>query len=307
MQDSPSFLGQKWFKSYKEALDLDSWGQIEEARDSYEKLARAMTVELNNTQSLKWASHDQDVSEKLAISLRLRCMSLKRGDEDGISLDNMKILVDNFEALFQDLPKKKRFPFEFSGVPTEDYQKASSGIMRPQLKIGTSAPGYAAPEVAQTIREQTVSTVPTVPTPVAPAPLPLPPAVQQPARRGATQISIVVDKIGFKDETHFVDPRITISVVSGGRVMDGAIDARSVSDGTAIRFEDKHLLFGSSVVLKQSYENILPGKKLLCWIDFAYLGTWHAQVLPFSLNLSTTRSTSTNTAPNVGHFWNERT
>ena len=66
-----SFTGQKWAKDYKNALDLDSWGQFEEARDSYEKLARSMTVELSSEQSLRWSDRDAENIEKLAICLVL--------------------------------------------------------------------------------------------------------------------------------------------------------------------------------------------------------------------------------------------
>ncbi len=72
MQDvgkGTSFIGQKWAKDYKNSLDLDLWGQFEEARESYEKLARNMTVELSSAQSLRWADRDVENIEKLAIAL----------------------------------------------------------------------------------------------------------------------------------------------------------------------------------------------------------------------------------------------
>jgi hypothetical protein len=72
MQDvakGTSFVGQKWAKDYKNALDLDLWGQFEEARESYDKLARSMTVELSSPQSTRWDDRDNENIEKLAICL----------------------------------------------------------------------------------------------------------------------------------------------------------------------------------------------------------------------------------------------
>ena len=72
MQDvakGTSFIGQKWAKDYKNSLDLDLWGQLEEARESYDKLARSMTVELSSPQSSRWDDRDVDNIEKLAICL----------------------------------------------------------------------------------------------------------------------------------------------------------------------------------------------------------------------------------------------
>ena len=73
MQDvaKTSFLAQKWANDFKTSHDFDSWGQLEEARESYEKLARNLTVELSSEQSLGWSDLDTENIEKLAICLVL--------------------------------------------------------------------------------------------------------------------------------------------------------------------------------------------------------------------------------------------
>jgi len=82
-------------------------------------------------------------------------------------------------------------------------------------------------------------------------------------KKAGTTVSILINKIGFKEEIHFVDPRITLSVVSGGRILEGAQDVKITASGTPgaspFRFEDKHMVFGTTAVLKQTQEGILPG------------------------------------------------
>eukprot|EP00287_Rhodomonas_sp_CCMP768_P023059 CAMPEP_0202827256 /NCGR_PEP_ID=MMETSP1389-20130828/14149_1 /ASSEMBLY_ACC=CAM_ASM_000865 /TAXON_ID=302021 /ORGANISM="Rhodomonas sp., Strain CCMP768" /LENGTH=240 /DNA_ID=CAMNT_0049500633 /DNA_START=96 /DNA_END=818 /DNA_ORIENTATION=+ len=74
-----------------------------------------------------------------------------------------------------------------------------------------------------------------------------------PAKK-VTVVQVTVDKIGLKDYSVYVDPIIAVSIVSGGKIVEGTQETN-----VSTRREQQHILFGDVIRLKQPFEAILPG------------------------------------------------
>ena len=65
-------MGQKWDKEYAKAIELDGWGQVEEAREIYDSLAGSMRREMDAVGRDEWTEKQQQAIRNLIICLRLR-------------------------------------------------------------------------------------------------------------------------------------------------------------------------------------------------------------------------------------------
>jgi hypothetical protein len=111
--------GEKWHREFAKAIELDGWGQVEEAREIYESLATTMSREQEAADA--WTEKQQQAVKKLVICLRLRSQVIRRDQVDGINGENMKALCNVFENLFK---KDKKFPIDLGDVPDEDLKRA---------------------------------------------------------------------------------------------------------------------------------------------------------------------------------------
>ena len=114
-------LGQKWHREFAKAIELDGWGQVEEAREIYESLATTMSREQDAAGPGMWTEKQLQAVKKLVICLRLRSQVIRRDQVDGINGENMKALRNVFENLFT---KDKKFPIDLGDVPEEDLKRA---------------------------------------------------------------------------------------------------------------------------------------------------------------------------------------
>ena len=114
-------MGGKWDKEYAKAIELDGWGQVEEAREIYESLATTMSREEGAADQGEWTDKQRQAVKRLVICLRLRSQVIRRDEVAGINSENMKALRNVFENLFK---KDKKFPIDLGDVPEEDLKRA---------------------------------------------------------------------------------------------------------------------------------------------------------------------------------------
>lgn len=253
-------MGQKWDKTFGKAIELDGWGQVEEAREIYDSLSTTMQREADTTLPDEWTEKQTGAIKKLIICLRLRSQVIKRGELDGINSENMKSLRNVFENLFK---KDKKFPLELGDVAEEDLKKAM-GIREEELEteveevvelidsVSVSEAARARQRPAEDVDTSVESGLRSGPSsPAAPATISTP-------KKPGKQVLLHVEKIGLKDYDTYVDPYVSVSVVSGGKNMESWQD-------TAIGKErsERHIIFGDCITLKSNYESILPGAAVL--------------------------------------------
>jgi len=196
-----------WLKSYKKAMELDSWGQREEAKESYDKLAEAMVGEMAEASSAQWSKRETKNVQSMIMCVRLRAKEIGKGGDESITLSNIRTLATVMENLFK---ADKKFPLDLSTLSEEDLAMGMKDMV-----VREREPQTVADEELQGDDE-----MPT--TPVAsgsfagtsshssPAKTPVRSAVK------GRQVVLTIDKMGFKDDKlrdSFVDPIITIYVV----------------------------------------------------------------------------------------------
>eukprot|EP01112_Ceratiomyxa_fruticulosa_P017281 TRINITY_DN5355_c0_g1_i2.p1 TRINITY_DN5355_c0_g1~~TRINITY_DN5355_c0_g1_i2.p1 ORF type:complete len:288 (-),score=65.89 TRINITY_DN5355_c0_g1_i2:108-971(-) len=169
-------LRSKWMKAFEESIESDSWGQVVESTEGYEKLISWISKEQLNSQL---SDDERSLLAKLKLCLTLRIMALTKKVNDPLTVDELKKLRPIFESLFT--ANKLPFPIALArykdGV-VDDVVTASLVPAAPQPKKGGTL-------------------------------LPPPP----PSLDGGAHLTIQIEKIGLKDATEYLDPFITVSVL----------------------------------------------------------------------------------------------
>ncbi|XP_072104537.1 axin interactor, dorsalization-associated protein isoform X4 [Mobula birostris] len=107
---------QKWHASFKKGTDFDSWGQLVEAIDEYQILARHLQKEVQSTASSSELSEDQKKTlSKIATCLELRSTALQTTQsQEAFKLEDLKTLEPILKNI---LSYNKDFPFDVQPVP----------------------------------------------------------------------------------------------------------------------------------------------------------------------------------------------
>ncbi|KAK1328072.1 hypothetical protein QTO34_012494 [Cnephaeus nilssonii] len=172
MSEVTRSLLQRWGASFRRGADFDSWGQLVEAIDEYQILARHLQKEAqaqhNNSE---FTEEQKKTIGKIATCLELRSAALQN------------ILTYN-----------KEFPFDVQPVPLrrilapgeeenlefeEDEEEGGAGAGSPD-SFPARVPGTLLPRL--------------------------------PSEPGMTLLTIRIEKIGLKDAGQCIDPYITVSV-----------------------------------------------------------------------------------------------
>ena len=231
---------QQWVRIFEEAHGFDTWGQLEEARESYAKLSRLIqdgrgSLPLSQAQLV---TLDQFVS---VISARLN--GLATGALDGVNSSAMAPLKDVLRQLFQ---SSESCPFPGELLQYTNTPGASAGRVGAASSDGIKTMGAdddddddGDVDVGGGGASMTSSVQGT-----------LLPAL--PASAGTT-IEIRIDKIGLKDAERYIDPFIDVSVVDAvGR----PIGTRQSTPGSSKPREAQHVLFGHTVHLQASLDEM---------------------------------------------------
>lgn len=228
---------QKWHASFRKATDFDSWGQLVEAIDEYQILARQLQKEVQEPNSTGFSEEQKKNLGKIATCLEMRSASLQCNTQikEEFKLEDLKKLETIITNI---LTFNKEFPFDVQPVP-------SRKILAPgeeenlELEEEDAAAGHGS---ADTFSPRAPATQGTL----------LP---QLPSEPGMTLLTIKIEKIGLKDAGQCIDPYITISV----KDVNG-VDLNPAQDTpVASRKEDTYIHFNVDVEVQRHVERLPKG------------------------------------------------
>uniref|UniRef100_A0A8C6V2J2 Axin interactor, dorsalization associated n=1 Tax=Neogobius melanostomus TaxID=47308 RepID=A0A8C6V2J2_9GOBI len=225
---------QKWHASFRKATDFDSWGQLVEAIDEYQILARQLQKEVQATNSTGFSEEQKKTLGKIATCLEMRGASLQCNNQtkEEFKLEDLKKLETIITNI---LTFNKEFPFDVQPVP-------SRKILAPgeeenlELEEEDAAVGHGSADVFS---------------PRAPGTL-LP---RLPSEPGMTLLTIKIEKIGLKDAGQCIDPYITFTVKDAN-----GVDLNPAQDTpVASRKEDTYIHFNVDVEVQKHVERLPKG------------------------------------------------
>ncbi|NP_001083192.1 axin interactor, dorsalization-associated protein A [Xenopus laevis] len=226
----------KWSASLKKGTDFDSWGQLVEAIDEYQILARQLQKEAQSPANSSDFTEDQKKTiGKIATCLGLRSAALQyTQSQEGFTLEDVKKLEPILSSI---VTFNKEFPFDVQPVPLrrilapgeeenlevdEEEEDGGAGIGSPDL-FPARVPGTLLPRL--------------------------------PSEPGMTLLTIKIEKIGLKDAGQCIDPYITVSV----KDLNG-IDLTPVQDTPmATRKEDTYVHFNVEIEIQKHVEKLTKG------------------------------------------------
>ncbi|KAM9297760.1 axin interactor, dorsalization-associated protein isoform 3-T3 [Morus bassanus] len=242
MSEAARSLLQRWGASFRKGTDFDSWGQLVEAIDEYQILARHLQKEAQSQHNNSEFTEDQKKTiAKIATCLELRSAALQSTQsQDEFKLEDLKKLEPILKNI---LTYNKEFPFDVQPVPLrkilapgeeehlefeEDDEEGGAGAGSPD-SFPARVPGA---------NEGTL----------------LP---RLPSEPGMTLLTINIEKIGLKDAGQCIDPYITVSV----KDLNG-IDLTPVQDTpVALRKEDTYVHFNVDIEIQKHVEKLTKGTK----------------------------------------------
>ncbi|XP_039594590.1 axin interactor, dorsalization-associated protein isoform X1 [Polypterus senegalus] len=229
---------QKWHASFKKGTDFDSWGQLVEAIDEYQILARRLQKEVQSSNSSDISEDQKKTLGKIATCLELRSAALQSThSQDEFKLEDLKKLEPIIKNI---LTYKKDFPFDVQPVPL---RKILAPGEEENLELEEEDDGGAGAGSPDSF------------------PIRVPGALEGtllprlPSEPGMTLLTIKIEKIGLKDAGQCIDPYITVSV----KDLNG-IDLNPVQDTpVASRKEDTYIHFNVDVEIQKHLEKLPKG------------------------------------------------
>lgn len=225
---------QRWDASFKKATDFDSWGQLVEAIDEYQILARQLQKEGQSTNSRDFTEEQKKTLGKLATCLEMRSAALQNThSQDDFKLEDLKKLEPIIKNI---LTYNKDFPFDVQPVPLRKILapgEEENLEVEEELDAGTGA-----------------GSIPSFTSRVPGTLLP-----RLPSEPGMTLLTLTIEKIGLKDAGQCIDPYITVSV----KDVNG-IDLNPVQDTpVATQKEDTYIHFSVDVEIQKHIEKLPKG------------------------------------------------
>ncbi|KAF7694303.1 axin interactor, dorsalization-associated protein [Silurus meridionalis] len=224
----------KWHASFKKGTDFDSWGQLVEAVDEYQILARHLQKAVQSQNSQDFTEEQKKTLGKIAACLEMRSGSLQSTQsQEEFTLQDLKqlepviknILTYNKDFPFnvQPVPLRKIFaPGEEENLDVEEELETATGTGSVQ-SFPTRTPGTLLPRL--------------------------------PSEPGLTLLTLRIEKIGLKDAGQCIEPYVTISV----RDLDG-VDLNPVQDTpVSTRKEDTYIHFDVDVEIQKHLEKLPKG------------------------------------------------
>uniref|UniRef100_H3DG49 Axin interactor, dorsalization associated n=1 Tax=Tetraodon nigroviridis TaxID=99883 RepID=H3DG49_TETNG len=225
---------QKWHASFRKGTDFDSWGQLVEAIDEYQILARQLQKAHSATAS-DFTEDQKKTIGKIATCLEMRSASLQSAQsKEEFKLEELKTL----ETILQNiLTYNKEFPFDVQPVllrkilapgeeenlEFEEEEENGAGAAGSREVLPSRSPGTLLPRL--------------------------------PSEPGMSLLTIKIDKIGLKDAGQCIDPYMTVSV----KDVNG-VDINPVQDTpVATRKEDTYIHFSVDVEIQRHVEKLPKG------------------------------------------------
>ncbi|XP_061741889.1 axin interactor, dorsalization-associated protein isoform X1 [Nerophis ophidion] len=224
---------QKWHASFRKGTDFDSWGQLVEAIDEYQILARQLQKEVQSTNSSDFTEDQKKTLGKIATCLEMRSGSLQcTQTTEEFKLEDLKRLESIIKNL---LTFNKEFPFDVQPVPLrrilapgeeenlELEEEDAAAVAGSTEAFPTRAPGTLLPRL--------------------------------PSEPGMTLLTIRIDKIGLKDAGQCIDPYMTVSVKDSN-----GVDLNPTQDTpVATKKEDIYIHFSMDLEIQRHLEKIPKG------------------------------------------------
>lgn len=224
---------QKWQASFSKATDFDSWGQLVEAIDEYQILARQLQKEAQSSNH-DFTEEQKKILGKTATCLEMRSASLQSTQSrETFKLEDLKKLEPILKNLLTD---DREFPFDVQPVPLRKlFAPGEEENLDIEEDLDTAT---------ETILKQSGST--RVPGTLLP---------RLPAEPGMTLLTIKIEKIGLKDAGQCIDPYMTISVKDLNSVDLNPVQETPV----ATRKEDTYIHFSVDVEIQKPLEKLPKG------------------------------------------------
>ncbi|KAM9778636.1 axin interactor, dorsalization-associated protein [Syngnathus typhle] len=224
---------QKWHASFRKGTDFDSWGQLVEAIDEYQILARQLQKEVQSFNSSDFTEEQKKTLGKIATCLEMRSISLQSTQStEEFKLEDLKKLESVIKNV---LTYNKAFPFDVQPVP-----------IRKILAPGEEENLELEEEDVAAVAGSTEAFPPRAPGNLLP---------RLPSEPGMTLLTIRIEKIGLKDAGQCIDPYMTISV----KDLNG-VDLNPVQDTpVATKKEDIYIHFIMDVEIQRHLEKLPKG------------------------------------------------
>ncbi|XP_054569099.1 axin interactor, dorsalization-associated protein isoform X3 [Eptesicus fuscus] len=236
MSEVTRSLLQRWGASFRRGADFDSWGQLVEAIDEYQILARHLQKEAQAQHNNSEFTEEQKVSNRQPFGAQEAfCFLAHKNHRQNCNM--LGITKCSFTVLKNILTYNKEFPFDVQPVPLrrilapgeeenlefeEDEEEGGAGAGSPD-SFPARVPGTLLPRL--------------------------------PSEPGMTLLTIRIEKIGLKDAGQCIDPYITVSV----KDLNG-IDLTPVQDTpVASRKEDTYVHFNVDIELQKHVEKLTKG------------------------------------------------
>lgn len=226
-------LRTQWLQRFVAAQQADSWGQVVEAQEEYQRMAEMIA----HKQGLPFVTSSEKKTMHrlvLCLSARVQVLNDTSGREGTITSADMKLLEPVFGALFSGA--------ELDGFPIEQHKYTAARSVRPSVEgeiICVAAPGHGEheDEMISADREAPHSDW----------------QLSQAALNSVhgTVVSLRIDKIGLKDVETYIDPIMTIKVVDDKGV---EMDSQDLAVAQVRRFQ--HVYFNQQLYLKVSLEEM---------------------------------------------------
>ncbi|XP_075893908.1 axin interactor, dorsalization-associated protein isoform X2 [Nelusetta ayraudi] len=235
---------QKWHGSFKKATDFDSWGQLVEAIDEYQILARQLQKEVQSSSSTSsdFTEEQKKTLGKIATCLEMRSASLQcTQSKEEFKLEDLKKLENIIQNI---LSYNKDFPFDVQPVPLRRIlapgEEENLELEEEEdAAAGGGGGGGGGAGLAEAFPPRTPGTL-------------LP---RLPSEPGMSLLTIKIQKIGLKDAGQCIDPYMTISV----KDVNG-LDVNPAQDTpVATRKEDTYIHFSVEVEIQRHVEKLPKG------------------------------------------------
>uniref|UniRef100_A0A8D3BAW4 Axin interactor, dorsalization associated n=1 Tax=Scophthalmus maximus TaxID=52904 RepID=A0A8D3BAW4_SCOMX len=212
---------QKWHASFKKGTDFDSWGQLVEAIDEYQILARQLQKEVQSSGSSDFTEEQKKTLGKIATCLEMRSASLQcTQSKEDFKLEDLKKLESSKCVTGKE--EKILAPGEEENLELEEEEDAAAGAGSTE-SFPPRAPGTLLPRL--------------------------------PSEPGMTLLTLKIEKIGLKDAGQCIDPYMTISV----KDVNG-VDVNPVQDTpVATKKEDTYIHFSVDVEIQRHVEKLPKG------------------------------------------------
>uniref|UniRef100_A0A8C5HMF4 C2 Aida-type domain-containing protein n=1 Tax=Gouania willdenowi TaxID=441366 RepID=A0A8C5HMF4_GOUWI len=223
---------QKWHASFKKGTDFDSWGQLVEAIDEYQILARQLQKEVQ-------ASNSSDFTEEQKVIITVCVFGVfsaapqNAQSKEEFNLEDLKKLETIIKNI---LTFNKEFPFDVQPVPL---RKILAPGEEENLEMEEDEDAAAGAGATDAFLQRAPGTL-------------LP---RLPSEPGMTLLTLKIEKIGLKDAGQCIDPYMTVSV----KDMNG-VDVNPAQDTpVASRKEDTYIHFGVDVEIQRHVEKLPKG------------------------------------------------